>query len=149
MFDTKKFGAYICKLRKDADLTQSELAEILCVTRQTVSKYECGDNFPDISILMLIAEKFIVTVDTLINAGEPSKAESLVLASAAFQKSIPEEIFKNCIGKDIVNIAPFIKPSLLDNIAEGLSNHGINISQVVELAKYMSDKSIIKLLESV
>ena len=48
MFDIKKFGAYTSKLRKKADMTQSELAERLNLTRQAISKYECGDSFPDI-----------------------------------------------------------------------------------------------------
>ncbi|WP_374992218.1 helix-turn-helix transcriptional regulator [Paenibacillus sp. LHD-38] len=46
--DIKKFGAYISKLRKEHDLTQSKLAESLNVTRQAVSKWEMGDSFPDI-----------------------------------------------------------------------------------------------------
>ena len=44
MFDTQKFGGYLARLRKRADLTQSEVAERLNVTRQAVSKYEMGDS---------------------------------------------------------------------------------------------------------
>ena len=43
MFDIRKFGAYISKLRKDSDMTQSMLADKLNLTRQTVSSYENGD----------------------------------------------------------------------------------------------------------
>ena len=39
MFDTRKFGAHISKLRKEADMTQSALADQLGVTRQSVSNY--------------------------------------------------------------------------------------------------------------
>ena len=56
MFDTKKFGIFLARQRKNADLTQSELAEKLNLTRQAISKYELGDSFPDISILIQIAE---------------------------------------------------------------------------------------------
>lgn len=46
MFDTKKFGAYIARKRKNLDMTQAELAEKLNLTRQAISKYEVGDASP-------------------------------------------------------------------------------------------------------
>jgi transcriptional regulator with XRE-family HTH domain len=73
MFDTRKFGAYISGLRKNADMTQSELSEKLNLTRQAISKYELGDSFPDISIIMKISELFGISLDTLINSGDPTK----------------------------------------------------------------------------
>ena len=56
MFDAELFCANISKLRRDADMTQSELADKLNITRQAVSRYEKGDSFPDISVLVKIAE---------------------------------------------------------------------------------------------
>ena len=40
-----KFGGMIARLRKRADMTQSELGDLLGVTRQAVSKYEVGDSY--------------------------------------------------------------------------------------------------------
>lgn len=48
MFDIKKFGGYLCCLRKNADMTQMELADKLNLTRQAVPRYEHGDSFPDV-----------------------------------------------------------------------------------------------------
>ena len=45
MFDPVKFGGMIARLRKRADMTQSELGDLLGVTRQAVSKYEVGDSY--------------------------------------------------------------------------------------------------------
>ena len=56
MFDTKKFGGYLSRLLKNADMTQTELADRLNLTRQAISRYEHGDSFPDVSILVLIAD---------------------------------------------------------------------------------------------
>ena len=83
IFNTQKFGGYIALLRKKADMTQSELAERLNITRQAVSKYEVGDSFPDVSILVSIAEVFGVSLDELIAAGEPTDGESRVLGELA------------------------------------------------------------------
>lgn len=151
MFDVKKFGANLAKLRKNKDMTQSELSDILNITRQAVSKYENGDSFPDISILLILAETFNVTLDTLINAGEPTKSEATVLTHIALGKikKIPSDIFKQeNISNEIINIAPYLKASTLDIIANKLAIHGINISKVVALAEYMNDKSVVNLLRN-
>ena len=71
MFNTKKFGAYITAKRKEAGMKQYELAEKLNITRQSISKYETGECFPDISIVIQIADVFGVTLDELIKSGIP------------------------------------------------------------------------------
>jgi transcriptional regulator with XRE-family HTH domain len=147
MFDIKKFGAYISRLRKKADMTQSELAERLNLTRQAISKYECGDSFPDISILIEVAEVFGITLDELISSGHPTEKEAAILESAVEGQDLCSELDKKCIS-DIVNIAPLLKPSLLDKMAKGLAKHGIDISSIVSLAEYINDDAVIKLLEN-
>ena len=53
-------------LRKSKDLTQEEVAEILSVSPQSVSKWERGETLPDITLLPSLANLYKVTVDTLI-----------------------------------------------------------------------------------
>jgi transcriptional regulator with XRE-family HTH domain len=50
-------------------MTQAELAGKLHVTRQAVSRYELGESFPDIAILVQIAGVFSITLDELIGNG--------------------------------------------------------------------------------
>lgn len=147
MFDIKKFGAYISRLRKKADMTQSELAEQLNLTRQAISKYECGDSFPDISILIEVANVFGITLDELISSGNPTEKEVAIFESAMEGQDLCCELDKQCIS-DIVNIAPLLKPSLLDKMAKGLAKHGIDISSIVSLAEYINDDAVVKLLEN-
>ena len=147
MFDIKKFGAYISRLRKKADMTQSELAEQLNLTRQAISKYECGDSFPDISILIEVANVFGITLDELISSGNPTEKEVAILESALEGQDLCCLLDKQCIS-DIVNIAPLLKPSLLDKMAKDLAKHGIDISSIVSLAEYINDDAVVKLLEN-
>jgi len=144
-----KFGAYISRLRKEHDMPQSKLADILNVTRQAVSKWERGEGFPDISILCEVANVFNVSVDTLLNAGEASGNEAAILSSVTKNQEIAKEVFedKNVI-QDILNIAPYLKVSTLSSIAEQLSKHNINISKIIELAEFMNDESIIRLFQN-
>ena len=143
MFSTIKFGSNICRLRKSADMTQSELADKLGVTWQAVSRYELGESFPDVSILVLIAQTFGVTTEELINAGEPSPGELQILNGIA---NGSDNVQARTID-DIAGVAPLLKPSVLEKLVENFSAHGIDISYVVKLAEYLSDKSVLSLLE--
>jgi len=144
MFDTRKFGAYISKLRKEADMTQSSLAEQLNLSRQSISQYENGDCFPDVTILIKISEMFKITLDDLIKSGEPTVTEAQLLKITSKKDELPNDI----LVEDVVNIAPFLKPSILEKIADGLMKHEIDISKLVELAKFMSDDKVVELLNN-
>jgi transcriptional regulator with XRE-family HTH domain len=54
--DQVKIGNFLKKLRKEKGITQEQLAEILNVSGRTVSRWETGNNMPDISILVDIAD---------------------------------------------------------------------------------------------
>ena len=58
-------GQVIKKLRKERNLTQEELAELLSITSQAVSKWENETGLPDISQIVPIASVFGVSTDVL------------------------------------------------------------------------------------
>jgi len=60
----------IKKLRKEKGMTQDELAEKLCVTRQAVSSWEMGKTQPDVDTLTRLAEIFDVSVERIIYGKE-------------------------------------------------------------------------------
>ena len=65
-------------LRKKKGLTQADLAEAVCVSRQAVSKWETGRALPSAENLMFLSELFGVSVDYLLHDGmeepEPNPA---------------------------------------------------------------------------
>ncbi|MBR5410466.1 MAG: helix-turn-helix transcriptional regulator [Clostridia bacterium] len=67
--DMIKVGGYIRRLRKDAGLTQKDLAEKLGVSFQAVSKWENGDALPDTGLLPALCETLNTTADNLLNGG--------------------------------------------------------------------------------
>ena len=144
-----KFGAYISRLRKERDMPQSKLADMLNVTRQAVSKWERGEGFPDISILCELANIFGVSVDALIHAGGASENEAAILSATTKNQEIAKEVFedKNVI-QDIINIAPYLKVSTLSEIAGQLAKHNIDISKIIELSEFMNNESVVKLFRS-
>lgn len=56
----------IAELRKEKGIGQQELAEVLGVSFQSVSKWETGATMPDITLLPVIAGYFNVSVDELL-----------------------------------------------------------------------------------
>lgn len=61
-----KVNLKIAELRKERQIGQQELAKVLGVTYQTVSKWETGITMPDITLLPVISEYFNVSVDELL-----------------------------------------------------------------------------------
>ncbi|MBB6731583.1 helix-turn-helix domain-containing protein [Cohnella zeiphila] len=56
--------------RKKMGWSQEELAEKLYVSRQSVSKWENGQNYPSIEIILKVSDLFGVTVDELLRSDE-------------------------------------------------------------------------------
>lgn len=59
-------GALMAALRKSKGMTQQDVAEKIGISNKTVSKWECDDGYPDITMLPVIAEIFGITVDELL-----------------------------------------------------------------------------------
>ena len=62
-----EFGNRLRRLRRDADITQGQLAKVLSVDASAVGKYErFPDAYPSIPILIKIADYFRVSIDYLL-----------------------------------------------------------------------------------
>ncbi|GGH80500.1 transcriptional regulator with XRE-family HTH domain [Pullulanibacillus pueri] len=64
------FAEKLKKERKDKGWSQDELAEKLFVSRQSVSKWENGQNYPSIEILIKLSDLFNVTIDELLRSDQ-------------------------------------------------------------------------------
>jgi transcriptional regulator with XRE-family HTH domain len=68
-----KFNEKLQKLRKEKGMSQENLAEILDVSRQAISKWESGQSYPETDKLIVLSDMFGVTLDSLIKDGEIEK----------------------------------------------------------------------------
>lgn len=64
--DAARTGEFLCALRKARGMTQEQVAEELCVSNKTISKWESGSGLPDITILPDLAEFYGVTADDIL-----------------------------------------------------------------------------------
>lgn len=82
-----EIGECIKRLRQSKRMTQEELAELLKVSVQTVSRWENNLNYPDLIMLPELASLFHVTTDYLLGVkGEPKMAK-LLTTKETFQVS--------------------------------------------------------------
>ncbi len=70
MVNNKKIGEYIRKRRKDKNLSQKELADLLHISFQAVSKWEVGETLPDVSLLLDLADVLDTTSDKILSGGQ-------------------------------------------------------------------------------
>ncbi len=70
-------GENIKRLRREKELTQEALADFLGVTFQSVSKWERGESYPDITLLPALASFFDVSCDVLLGFDEALKEEKI------------------------------------------------------------------------
>lgn len=91
-------GDTIKYLRKEKDITQDELADILGVSYQSVSRWETGTCYPDMELLPVISNFFGVTVDKLLGINEHIEQEKVAQYLSRFQKAISQGKVYDCIA---------------------------------------------------
>lgn len=97
-------GAVIKELREKNRLTQAELAEKLNVSDKTVSKWETGRGYPDISLLEPIANVFGISIAELIsgNAVHNVNVSANMLRSQFYVCPVCGNII-HCMGEAVIH----------------------------------------------
>lgn len=68
-------GKFIKEQRKAQKLTQVQLAQKLSVSEKTISKWECGDGFPDTSLILPLCNTLQISANELLSGKKLSKEE--------------------------------------------------------------------------
>lgn len=89
-----RLGEQLAFLRREKQITQEQLAQVMGVTNQAVSKWESGQSYPDITLLPRLAEYFQVTVDELLGVAGTQGMRNLYLGvKDLFRETAKEECF--------------------------------------------------------
>lgn len=100
----KKTGRFIAKMRKEQNLTQRGLADILGVSDKTVSKWECGNGMPELSHMQPICSILNISLNELFSGEKlndtdyKKKAEENMMA--LIQEA--EKMKKNIVGGNVL-----------------------------------------------
>ena len=69
------FAENLKQLRKERKLSQEDLAEILDVSRQAISKWEQGIGYPEVEKLLLLSSRLCVSLDSLMETEIAQKTD--------------------------------------------------------------------------
>lgn len=84
------------KIRKENNLSQEDLADILGVSRQAISKWESKVSYPEMDKIVLLCKKFDLNIDDLLHGDIKEVKESMAVKSKI--KSSCDEIFNFIIN---------------------------------------------------
>ena len=83
--DQVKIGSFLKALRNEKGLTQEQLAEVVNVSRRSVSRWETGSNLPDLDVLMELADYYNVELRELLDGERKSEQMDQVLKETALK----------------------------------------------------------------
>ena len=89
--EKKTIGKFISALRKANGMTQKELGEKLFVSDKTVSRWECDECTPELSLIPSIAEIFGITTDELLRGERNNPDREAVSEDAASKQKVKSE----------------------------------------------------------
>ena len=155
MINARRTGAYISRLRKEKDWTQVDLAERLHVTNQAVSRWETGESYPDVTLLVRLAELFGVTVDDLLNGGLAARSDSPLASAGQIvaelgqgrPERVAELVRENPGNLDaVIGAAPLTRPSTIRKVVENLEHFKFDASQLAALAPFVDPELLDSIL---
>ena len=91
------FGKTIKELRQKKGLTQEQLAEVVGVSPQAVSKWETNATYPDISLLPILANYFDVSIDQLLSFDVEKKNEEIMEILAKTDALLADEKYGEAV----------------------------------------------------
>lgn len=89
--DQLKIGKFIAQTRKEKGLTQRALADKLLISDKTVSKWECGNGLPEVSLMIPLCETLGITVNELLTGKRLNASEYRQNAEENIMKLIEEK----------------------------------------------------------
>lgn len=148
-------GVFIGELRREANMTQSEMAEKLHISHQAISKWERLESLPDVTMLPELAKLFNITMDELLKGErQPIRANGAEEREAFIDDVVMEKIDE---AKDVLKtldqakeflkeIAPITKPKLLKDIVNGAE---IDFESIEEFLPFLGSDLLDEMIDKV
>ena len=156
--DQTRTGALIRQLRIRSGLTQKQLAEQINVSDKAVSKWECGNGSPDISLLPALAETLGTDMQTLLSGavrknesekGDMKKIRFYVCRECGNIITATSEASITCCGKTLTPAVPAPAPEAnrlrmeeIDGEWYVTADHEMRKEHYISFAAYINDSTV-------
>ena len=119
--DQKRIGSFLRELRTEKGLTQEQLAEKLNVSGRTVSRWENGNNMPDLSIIVELADFYDIDIRELLNGERKSEEmnedlKETTLKMADYAEAEKAKLSKRLFIISIVGLISFFAAVVLSRV---------------------------------
>lgn len=157
MIDNRAVGRRVAALRQEHSLTQQQLAAMLRVSHQAVSKWESGQALPDIQTMLELTQFFGVTVEQLLSGDAQPEAANEMEASCAQAQQERQEAAEADAGAEpgeeqymniqqLLQMAPFMSKEGVEEIAMRLEGP-VTASQLARLAPFVHPECVEALMK--
>ena len=131
-FDMRRIGQTIARLRREQNLTQMALADLMGVSFQAVSNWERGQSMPDVSKLPELADIFSVSVDELLGRQAPP------IVTHAMSDDLEEYLQSAPVSlPEAAQVAPVLLPGHMEQITDQL----LGLRDLLSLTKLVRDEA--------
>ncbi len=128
-----EFGEQLRRAREAKGMTQQSLAEQLFVTRQSVSRWECGDRYPDLLTTTKLAQILEVSLDDLLSGKE---MEKVVERNPVVENKTANNIMIALYAVVVLSMAVPALNALLKLPGSGGTNAGDYSTLIIPLISY-------------
>jgi transcriptional regulator with XRE-family HTH domain/desulfoferrodoxin (superoxide reductase-like protein) len=127
--DGNRVGKLIQSLRKEKNMTQKELADRLNLSDRTISKWERGAGFPDVTLLNELSEILGVNIEGILkgvlqskdrDGGNMNKIKFYICPACANVVFSTSEADISCCGRKVAAL----------NISHEIENHTMTIEEI-------------------
>lgn len=139
MIDCVKTGKRISHLRRKHGLSQSALAELLGVTTQAVSKWECAKALPDLDLLLKLSGLFDISINSLLESDKGLPETKTTNGARTVIESL------NLVDGDqalIKYVAPYFTESELVELAQAMLQDKLNGSLTISASAFGKNADI-------
>lgn len=147
--DQQKIGSFLKKLRKEKSLTQEQLN----VSARTVSRWETGTNMPDISLLVVLADFYGISIPELLDGERKSEkmnneVRETALKLSGYAEMINEKLRQRLFWLTVLALAGMTAFAVIEftgmdtpgSLYERIASAGLGLGfgMLVVLAMYLS-----------
>ncbi|MGM9945666.1 MAG: helix-turn-helix domain-containing protein [Lysinibacillus sp.] len=156
--NSSKIGHLILKLRKEKGYTQKQLAELMNLSDRTISKWERGQGYPDISLLQELSSLLGVNIEDILNGkltvndfvgGNMKKSKYFVCPSCHNIVLSTGNATISCCGRKLAELVPTkaideekLEVSQVENEWFISSNHPMNKDHYISFIAFATGDQV-------